>query len=37
MIISIIVLGTEFNLRLVFCSVLIIIGSVLVSKDQAEA
>lgn len=37
MIISIIALGTEFNLRLVFCSVLIIIGSVLVSKDQAEA
>ena len=33
MIISTIALGTEFNLRLVFCSVLIIIGSVLVSKD----
>ena len=37
MIISIIALGAEFNLKLVFCSVLIIIGSVLVSKDQAEA
>lgn len=33
---SLILLGGDFSFKLVFCSVLIIIGSVLVSKDQAE-
>ena len=35
MIFSMIILGGDFSLKLVFCSLLIICGSVLVSKDQA--
>lgn len=35
MIFAMIILGGDFSLKLVFCSLLIILGSVLVSKDQS--